>query len=123
MTAVIQVAAVRPPWGREATAERTPSAAVVSGCGTSRLKFEGLTPVPEQDWRKIRARLAALKRHYPDRPDLLTDLRYELKVKHARDYITRLHADAPALSQDDLEGLASLLLSPAREGGEHVAAG
>lgn len=79
--------------------------------------------MPENDWRSIRARLAALKRHHPNRPDLLTDLRYELKVKHARDYITRLHADAPALSQADLERLASLLLSPAREGGEHATAG
>lgn len=78
--------------------------------------------MPENDWRTTRARLAALKRHHPDRPDLITDLRYELKVKHARDFIARLHAEAPALSQTDLEGLASLLLTPAAEGGEHAAA-
>jgi hypothetical protein len=52
----------------------------------------------------------------------VADLRYELKVKHARDYITRLRADAPALEQDDLKRLATLLLSP-QEGGEHAAAG
>jgi len=78
--------------------------------------------VPEDDWRSTRARLAALRRHHPDRPDLVADLRYELKVKHARDYITKLRADAPALEQDDLKRLATLLLSP-QEGGEHAAAG
>lgn len=79
--------------------------------------------MPEQDWRSVRARLAALKRHHPNCPDMLTDLRYELKVKHARDYITKLHTDDPALSPDDLEQLAALLLSPAQEGGEHATAG
>jgi hypothetical protein len=78
--------------------------------------------VPEDDWRSVRARIAALKRHHPDRPDLVVDLHYELKVKHARDFITKLRADAPVLERDDLERLASLLLSP-QEGGEHVAAG
>lgn len=78
--------------------------------------------MPEDDWRKTRARLAALRRHHPDRPDLVADLRYELKVKHALDYITKLRADAPALEQGDLERLATLLLSP-QEGGEHAAAG
>lgn len=78
--------------------------------------------MPEDDWRKTRARLAALRRHHPDRPDLVADLRYELKVKHARDYIAKLRTDAPALEQDDLERLATLLLSP-QEGGEHAAAG
>ncbi|TDD97700.1 hypothetical protein [Actinomadura rubrisoli] len=77
--------------------------------------------MPEPDWRSTRARLAALKRHHPDRPDLVADLRYELKVKHARDFIAKLRADAPALAQDDLERLASLLLSP-QEGGEHATA-
>ena len=79
--------------------------------------------MPENDWRSIRARLAALKRHHPNRPDLLIDLRHELKIKHARDYITKLHTDGPVLSRNDLEQLASLLLSPAQEGGEHATAG
>ena len=78
--------------------------------------------MPEDDWRSTRARLAALRRHHPDRPELVADLRYDLKVKHARDYITRLRTDAPVLERDDLERLASLLLSP-QEGGEHAAAG
>jgi hypothetical protein len=78
--------------------------------------------VPEDDWRSIRARLAALRRHYPDRPDLVADLRYELKVKHARDFITKLRTNAPVLERDDLDRLASLLLSP-QEGGEHATAG
>lgn len=78
--------------------------------------------MPENDWRKTRARLAALKRHHPDRPDLVVDLRYELKVKHARDYITQLRTGAPVLAGVDLEALAALLLSPLEEGGEHATA-
>lgn len=78
--------------------------------------------MPEEDWRSTRARLAALMRYHPDRPDLVADLRYELKVKHARDYIAKLRTDAPVLAKGDLERLASLLLSP-QEGGEHAAAG
>ena len=77
----------------------------------------------DNEGRQLRARIAALKRHHPDRVETITGLQYELKMWGARRYITRLRADAPTLAAPDLEELASLLLLTVREGGEHATAG
>lgn len=79
--------------------------------------------MPEHNWRSTRARLAALRRYYPDDHELVADLRRDLKLKHARSYIARLHSEQPTLTADDLQELAGLLLSPPRKGGEHATAG
>lgn len=124
VAAVIQVAAARRPLGK-GSLRRTDS---LRRCGV-RLRDQqaeaskGLTPVPENDWRSTRARLAALKRYHPDDSELLADLRRDLKLKHARSYIARLHSELPTLTADDLQELANLLLSPPLKGGEHATAG
>ncbi|TYK45106.1 hypothetical protein [Actinomadura decatromicini] len=79
--------------------------------------------MPDNDWRSTRARLAALKRYYPNDLELVADLRRDLKLKHARSYIARLHSEQPTLDAEDLQELADLLLSPPFKGGEHATAG
>lgn len=70
--------------------------------------------------RRLRARIAATKRHHPDRPDLLADARRDLWVARAEDRIRDLFASAPPLRPEDVDRLQSLL--PAHQGGgEHVA--
>jgi hypothetical protein len=69
---------------------------------------EVLTP----DGRHRRARVAALRRHHPDRPDLTADderaLRAAALERRIREAIS---ADArPALSLEQRAGLARLLL-------------
>lgn len=79
-------------------------------------------PVPD-DWRVHRARLAALRRHHPDQPELVATEQRLLKVKHAESYITRLLTDPPELNVEERGRLAAMLLAPpAQGGGEHVAA-
>jgi hypothetical protein len=70
--------------------------------------------------RQLRARLAALQRHHPDRVETITGLQYDLKMWGARRYIARLRAGSPALAPSDLEELAALLLPSVLEGGDHA---
>ncbi len=66
-----------------------------------------------------RARVAALRRHYPDRPDLYEDDQRTLKADSAERYIRELIDVFPPLSDEQRTRLALLLRgSPAggREG-------
>lgn len=76
----------------------------------------------DNEGRQLRARIAALKRHHPDRVETITGLQYELKMWGARRYIARLRTNSPALERADLEELAGMLLPTVREGGEHATA-
>lgn len=63
------------------------------------------------DWRVHRARLAALRRHHPDQPDIGAAEMRALKLKHAEAYIGRLLTEPPGLLDEDRERLADLLLA------------
>ena len=62
-----------------------------------------------EEWRRQRARLAALSRHYPNHPDLGAADRLALKLKRAEDFITRLVIEPPELAAEERERLASIL--------------
>jgi hypothetical protein len=65
-------------------------------------------------WTHDRARVAALSRdRTPDDPDLLAAKR-DFRASRAEDYIKRLVAEAPPLTQDQRSRIAALL----RNGGE-----
>ena len=79
-------------------------------------------PVPD-DWRVHRARLAALRRHHPDQPELVATEQRLLKVKHAESYIARLLSDPPELDAEERGRLAAMLLTPPpKTGGEYAVA-
>jgi hypothetical protein len=59
--------------------------------------------------RKLRAQKAALTRHHPDQPDLTEPLGRELKAARTEDYIKRVVAEAPLLTQSQRDQLAVLL--------------
>lgn len=72
--------------------------------------------VTEPDWKKTRGRLARLSQDLPpDAPQLL-ELRGDLKTQRAAEYIARIVAEAPPLSDEQRVRLAELL-RPARAGG------
>jgi hypothetical protein len=61
-------------------------------------------------WTHDRARVAALSRdRKPDDPDLLA-AKQDLRASRAEEYIKRVVADAPPLTQDQRARLAVLLL-------------
>lgn len=64
-------------------------------------------------WTHDRARVAALSRdRKPDDPDLLAakrDLRASLSAARAEEYISRLVAEAPPLTDDQRSRIAALL--------------
>lgn len=66
--------------------------------------------MPGEDWRVLRARIAAMRRHYPDNPDLVTIDRHTLKLRRAKAYIRRLVSEPPELSDEERAHLADLLL-------------
>jgi hypothetical protein len=68
--------------------------------------------------RTLRARIAATKRHHPDRPDLVADDEHALRVERAADYLRDLIESAPPLRPEDVERLRSLLPAvPAEQDG------
>ena len=62
------------------------------------------------DVRTTRARLAATVRHTPDDAATITQYRADLKVAGAEDYIRQLVEAAPALTRDQRQKLAAVLL-------------
>ena len=66
-------------------------------------------------WMHKRARLARLSRDLPqDHPDIIA-LRTELKLDRAAEYITKLVAETPPLSDEQRTRLTELL-KPVRRG-------
>jgi len=59
--------------------------------------------------RRRRARVAALRCHHPDRPELIADDRRTLKAAAER-YLRELTATDPALTAEQRNRLALLLL-------------
>lgn len=60
-------------------------------------------------WTKDRARVAALSRsRNPDDPDLI-DARRNLKAARLEDYVNKVVAEAPELSNEQLDKIAGLL--------------
>ena len=57
----------------------------------------------------------AVKRHHPDKPELIADARRALAVAKLEDYIRRTVDAAPPLTDDQRDRLASLL-----RGGPHA---
>ncbi len=64
-----------------------------------------------------RARLAAIKRHHPDRLDLAADAKRNLAAANLEAYIKRIVAEAPPLTEDQRSRLALLLGGPVDPGG------
>jgi hypothetical protein len=64
-----------------------------------------------------RARLAAIKRHHPDRLDLAADAKRNLAAANLEACIKRVVAEAPPLTEDQRSRLALLLRGPADPGG------
>jgi hypothetical protein len=60
--------------------------------------------------RKRRARLAALQRHHPDRPELTEAERRHFKANAAERYVAELVDSWPPLSAEQRARLAVLLL-------------
>jgi hypothetical protein len=65
----------------------------------------------DPDVRTRRARAAALRRHYPDRPELAADDQRALKAARAEKYVRELVDDWPPLTHDQRDRLALLLQS------------
>lgn len=60
-------------------------------------------------WKSERARVASLSRsRTPDDPDLV-EARRNLKFQRFEDYVSRVLADAPPLTNEQRERIASLL--------------
>lgn len=59
--------------------------------------------------RTERARLAANRRHHPDKPELTKDTTRRFKVAAAERYIRELVESAPPLQPEDIERLRALL--------------
>lgn len=72
---------------------------------------------------KMRARIAATKRHHPDRPDLIANDQRTLKMARAEDFIRGLVESFPPLTDDQRSRLATLLqpAPAAQDGGEDAA--
>lgn len=66
-------------------------------------------------WTTHRARVAGLSHREPDDPELL-DARRDLRAARAEDYITKVLAEAPPLTDQQRTRLCELL-RPARTGG------
>jgi len=60
--------------------------------------------------RVRRARLAALRRHHPDRPELVEGERQRFKAEAAERYVKRLVDEFPPLTSEQRARLAVLLL-------------
>jgi hypothetical protein len=60
-------------------------------------------------WTESRARLAAMRRHHPDRDP--TDLRRELRAARLAHTISLTLAQSPPLTADERRALAELLLA------------
>lgn len=58
---------------------------------------------------QARARIAALKRHHPNRPELVENEQRRLKAVGAEEYIVRLLSTSPTLTFDQRARLAALL--------------
>jgi hypothetical protein len=63
-----------------------------------------------------RARLAAIKRHHPDRLDLAADAKRDLAAANLEAYIKRIVTEAPPLTEDQRSRLALLLRGPSGSG-------
>ena len=63
-----------------------------------------------------RARLAAIKRHHPDRLDLAADAKRNLAAANLEAHIQRIVAQAPPLTEDQRSRLALLLRGPSGSG-------
>src|SRR5271154_2563265 len=64
--------------------------------------------IGSESWRSKRARLAHAARFAPEADQ--TDLRRDLKAERASDYVRRLVAEAPPLTELQCARLAALLL-------------
>ena len=79
--------------------------------------------IADPDARRRRARLAAITRHHPNRPDLTVDDRRYFKATAAERYIRDLVDTDPPLTGDQRAHLAGLLAAggdpdtPAGQGG------
>jgi hypothetical protein len=63
----------------------------------------------DPDVRRARARLAAVRRHHPDQPDLDADARRDLKAANAAQYVRDLVDGWPPLTDQQRGRLAALL--------------
>lgn len=61
--------------------------------------------------RKLRAQVAAIRRHHPNRPDLVEQMQRDLKIARAEKFIREVVESPPALRPDELEKLRALLPS------------
>ena len=67
-------------------------------------------PMPlSPEGRRLRARAAAVTRHYPDQPELAADARQQLKADAAERYVRDLVDSWPPLSDAQRGRLAALL--------------
>lgn len=70
---------------------------------------------PQTSWMQKRGRLARLSRDLPpDHPEIIA-LRTELRLDRAQEYITKLIADSPPLTDEQRTRLTELL-KPVRIG-------
>jgi hypothetical protein len=67
--------------------------------------------------RERRARIAAIRRHHPDRPELVVDDQRALKVDVLEQHLRALVNTFPPLTAEQRTRLALLLHGPAAEGG------
>jgi hypothetical protein len=65
--------------------------------------------LPPAETRSRKARAAALRRHYPDRPELAADDQRALKADRAERYVRDLVDGWPPLTTDQRDRLALLL--------------
>jgi hypothetical protein len=70
--------------------------------------------------RRVRARVAALRRHHPDRPEVAADLQRSLKEAALARHIRELVDTFPPLTAEQRVRLGVLLLQPGG-GGDAVA--
>jgi hypothetical protein len=73
--------------------------------------------------RRARGRVAANRKHHPDRPDLIEDDLRELQAAAASRYIRDLVASWPPLTEEQRRRLAVLLAVPDHDGLEAEGAG
>lgn len=64
-------------------------------------------------WTLVRSDIAVEHRKESPDPDLIADLRLELRHSRAADYLTRLVDEAPPLTPEQLAELAAILNSAA----------